>query len=38
MLCLKEWHKEVVVAFMNKGLSTTQKKFHPMEGACYTTI
>jgi hypothetical protein len=38
MLCQKEWRKEVMVAFMNKGLSTTQKKFHLTEGACYTII
>jgi hypothetical protein len=29
---------ERVVAYANKGLTTVQKKFHPMEGECYVLI
>jgi len=29
---------ERVVAYANKGLTTVQKKFHPMEGESYALI
>jgi hypothetical protein len=29
---------ERVVAYASKGLTTVQKKFHPMEGKCYVLI
>ncbi len=38
ILSQKEGRKERVVAYASKGLTSTQKKFHPMEGECYALI
>ncbi len=37
---LSQWEgrSERLVAYVNKGLSPIQKKFHPMEGECYVLI
>jgi hypothetical protein len=34
----KEGKMERVVAYASKGLTSTQRKFHPMEGECYAPI
>ncbi len=33
-----EGRSERVVAYVNKGFSPIQKRFHPMEGECYVLI
>ncbi len=38
ILSQKEGRMERVVAYASKGLTTVQKKFHPMEGECYALI
>jgi hypothetical protein len=38
ILSQKEGKMERVVAYASKGLTDTQKKFHPMEGECYALI
>jgi hypothetical protein len=38
ILSQREGRKERVVAYASKGLTSTQKKFHPMEGECYALI
>ncbi len=38
ILSQKEGRMERVVAYANKGLTTVQMKFHPMEGECYALI
>jgi len=38
ILSQKEGKLERVVAYANKGLTSAQKKFHPMEGECYALI
>jgi hypothetical protein len=38
ILSQKEGMMERVVAYASKGLTTMQKKFHPMEGECYAPI
>jgi hypothetical protein len=38
ILSQKESRMERVVAYASKGLTTMQKKFHPMEGECYALI
>jgi hypothetical protein len=38
VLSQKEGKLERVVAYASKGLTDTQKKFHPMEGECYALI
>jgi hypothetical protein len=38
ILFQKEGRMERVVAYASKGLTTMQKKFHPMEGECYALI
>ncbi len=38
ILSQKEGRMERVVAYARKGLTTVQKKFHPMEGECYALI
>ncbi len=38
ILSQKEERKERVVAYASKGLTSAQKKFHPMEGECYALI
>jgi hypothetical protein len=37
-LCKKESKLERVVAYASKNLIVAQRKFHPMEGECYTLI
>ncbi len=34
----KDRRKECVITFANKGLSTIQQRFHPMEGEYYALI
>jgi hypothetical protein len=38
VLCPKDGRKGVVVPYESKGLSKSQKKYHPMEGECYPLI
>ncbi len=38
ILFQKEGKLEWVVAYASKGLTSTQRKFHPMEGECYALI
>jgi len=38
ILFQKEGKLERVVAYASKGLTSTQRKFHPMEGECYALI
>jgi hypothetical protein len=38
ILSQREGKLERVVAYANKGLTSAQRKFHPMEGECYTLI
>ncbi len=38
ILSQREGKKERVVAYASKGLTSAQKKFHPMEGECYALI
>jgi hypothetical protein len=38
ILSQREERKERVVAYASKGLTSAQKKFHPMEGECYVLI
>ncbi len=38
ILSQKEGRFEKVVAYANKSLTEAQRKFHPMEGECYTLI
>jgi hypothetical protein len=38
ILSQKDGKKECVIAYVNKGLSPVQKRFHPMEGGCYALI
>ncbi len=38
ILSQREGRKERVVAYASKGLTSAQKKFHPMEGECYALI
>jgi len=38
ILSQKEGKLEKVVAYAGKSLIVTQRKFHPMEGECYTLI
>jgi hypothetical protein len=38
ILSQKEGKLERVVAYANKSLTSTQRKFHPMEGECYALI
>jgi hypothetical protein len=38
ILSQKEGRMERVVAYANKGLTSAQRKFHPMEGECYALI
>ncbi len=38
ILFQKEGRMERVVAYANKGLTSAQRKFHPMEGECYALI
>jgi hypothetical protein len=38
ILSQKEGRMEKVIAYASKGLTTVQKKFHPMEGECYALI
>ncbi len=38
ILSQREGRKEKVVAYASKGLTSAQKKFHPMEGECYALI
>jgi hypothetical protein len=38
ILSQREGRKEGVVAYASKGLTSAQKKFHPMEGECYALI
>jgi hypothetical protein len=37
-LSQKEPKLEKVVSYANKSLTEAQRKFHPMEGECYTLI
>ncbi len=34
----KQNKHEFVIAYVNKGLTPSQRKFHPMEGECYALI
>jgi hypothetical protein len=38
ILSQKEGRMERVVAYASKGLTSAQRKFHPMEGECYALI
>jgi hypothetical protein len=38
ILSQREGRMERVIAYASKGLTTVQKKFHPMEGECYALI
>ncbi len=38
ILSQKEGKFEKVVAYASKNLTEAQRKFHPMEGECYTQI
>ncbi len=38
ILSQKEGKLEKVVAYASKSLTEAQRKFHPMEGECYTLI
>jgi hypothetical protein len=38
ILSQKEGRLERVVAYVSKGLTSAQRKFHPMEGECYALI
>jgi hypothetical protein len=38
ILSQRKGRSETVVAYAIKGLMSTQKKFHPMEGECYALI
>jgi hypothetical protein len=38
ILSQREGRSEKVVAYASKGLTSAQKKFHPMEGECYAFI
>ncbi len=38
ILFQKEGRLEQVVTYASKGLTSSQRKFHPMEGECYTLI
>ncbi len=38
ILSQKEGRMEKVVAYASKGLTSAQRKFHPMEGKCYALI
>ncbi len=38
ILSKKERRNERIIAYVNKGLSHVQKKFHPMEGECYALV
>jgi len=37
-LSQKDGRNEHVIVYASKGLSPTQKKFHPMEGECYALV
>jgi hypothetical protein len=38
ILSQKHGQREHVITFANKGLSSIQRHFHPMEGECYAFI
>jgi len=38
ILSQKESKLEKMMVYVNKNLTLTQRKFHPMEGECYTLI
>jgi hypothetical protein len=38
ILSQKQNKLECVIAYANKGLTPSQRKFHPMEGECYALI
>jgi hypothetical protein len=38
VLSQKQNKHECVIAYASKGLTTSQRKFHPMEGECYALI
>jgi hypothetical protein len=38
ILSQKEGRMERVIAYASKGLTSVQRKFHPMEGECYALI
>jgi hypothetical protein len=38
VLCQKDGRKVVFVAYASKGLSKSQKNYHPMEGECSALI
>ncbi len=38
VLSQKQYKHECVIAYASKGLTPSQRKFHPMEGECYALI